>query len=125
METLNNNLEVRTNERVEKFDAMPREAKLKMIRDMYTPEELEHLTNTDLLLILNVARRLLERESLPPGQEVEDALLRGAIARAAAIETLGTGQSLDVYVQNKEGQVLSGGRNESEALKKARAIVEE
>jgi hypothetical protein len=125
METLKNNAEGQVNERVEKFDAMPKEALLEKVRNMFTEEEKKNLTKTDMIVILDCARRVLETEPLPAGQELEDALIKGAIARTAALDALGGAASLEVYATDKEGNVVSDGANKAEALRKALEIVGE
>jgi len=123
METLNNVEGGATNSRLEKFDATPREVKVDKIKQMLTPEEAGKLKTKDIDLILNVAQRYLETEK--PGDELEEALLVGTIARTEALKTLGGGDSLGSYVWNNEGQVIGVGATDAEAIAKAKDLTQE
>ena len=117
MENMNNQEQENIN-LVEEFEGTPRPVLVEKVKGMLTPEEAKALTKSDLDLILNVAQRYLEQKRT---QTVDDALVVGTIARTEAIKMLG-GQSLDVYVQNRQGDVLAGGANKVEAMKKAQEM---
>jgi len=119
MENINNSGE---NSVVEAFDATPRAELVEKVKEMLTPEEVKVLTKSDLDLIFNVARKYLERQR---SQTTEDALVLGTIARAEALQMLGGGTSMEVYVRNKQGEVVSRGSNEVTAMKQAQEMTRE
>ena len=123
MEKINNNqAEEGNNETAQAFQEMPRAEKVNKLKALFTSEEAAKLDGEDIEIMLNVARRYLEREK---GEtDIDDALIVGAIARSSALEMLG-GKSFGTFAINKDKQVVTGGASDRDALEKARGLMEE
>jgi len=103
------------------FEAMPEPELRSMVEEMLTSEEKVELTDKDFQMILNVARRYLEKER---AQTIEDAVAIGTIARTEAVKIIGKPIG-GVFVQDREGKVITSGPNKISAMKNAQEIARE
>jgi hypothetical protein len=124
METIPQNAaaEGSNEEMIKNFDALPLQLIGETVKQKFlTPEEAAKVTKTDLDIIHNIARRFLAGGE---SETIDDALLAGTIARTEALKILNQ-DSFQVLAQDNTGRVISGGKNEMDAMKNAREITAE